>query len=262
MTSISQEFFLPKNTQWAKYKLLCYSSRWSCSWAHIAIRVLALREERLLKPREGKQVAFWWCLSSFSNHFTVFFLSEIHVPSIISSDPNFSFDGIWAKVGLFHFFQSCLLMLKSVSGIMFKWKKLQLKITWRRSLGFSFCGACPKNITMRPRDFLSLKTAKVLMPFLPNGKTVISMSQAQEELFSHVLHPCVLTSTFFPKIFSSFWNVDYGKSVFRKSWIPGFGTTEPLLGTIQPLKRFWPRLQSLKNKGKEKRERENSFDNS
>ena len=152
-------------------------------------------------------------------------------------------------------------MLKFVSGITFKWKKLQLKSTWRRSLDFSFCGACPGTV-LRPRDFLSFKTAKVLMPSLPNGKMVISMSQAQEELFSHVLQRCVLTSTVFPKIFSSFWSVDYGKSVFRKSWIPGFGTTEPPLGTIQPLKRFSPRLQSLKNKGKVKRERENSFDNS
>ena len=259
MTSISQEFFLPKNTQWAKYKLLCYSSRWSCSWAHIATRVLALREERLLKPREGKQVAFWWCLSSFSNHFTVFFMSEIHVPSIISSDPNFSFESIWAKVVFFHFFQLCLLMLKIVSSDMFKWKKLPLKITWRKSLGFSFCGACPKNITMKPRDFLSFQTAKAPMPFLPNGKMVISTCQAREELFSHVLQHCVLTRTFFSSTFSSVWNVDFVNSVYRKSWIPGF-LTESLLETIQPLKRFWPRLQSSKNKGKVKKEKENSFD--
>ena len=150
-------------------------------------------------------------------------------------------------------------MLKIVSSDTFKWKKLPLKITWRKSFDFSFCGACPPNITMKPKNFSSFQTAKVPMPFLPNGKMVILMSQAQEELFFHVLQRCVLTRTFFSSTFSSVWKMDYGNSVYRKSCIPGF-RTEPLLGTIQPLKRFLPRLQSLKNKGRVKREKENSFD--
>ena len=201
MTSISQEFFLPKNTQWDKYKLLCYSSRWSCSWAHIATRVLALREERLLKPREGNQVALWWCLSSFSNHFTVFFLSEIHIPTFISSDPNFSIDGIWAKVVFFSFFPVMSLdaevrfwnyvQVKKTSTEKYVKEKFRLFLLWRLSWD------CPE--TKRLFKFQNSQSADAFLAKWQNGD--FNVPSARGTIFSRPPSLCIDLNRFSQNFF-------------------------------------------------------------